>query len=136
MKETKMKSINKLPHSIFLGCIVLGTFGVLSPSLTLADGKGSSKLLFPEAAPAKVQSVPAKASAMACPRCLDVYTKVVDTSVKGMRAERLRMVPAHACPSCQTKITSIGVGKAKTDKVAHTCGTTAGAQASCCMAAK
>jgi hypothetical protein len=136
MKESKMKSFTHLSRSIFLGSIALGVLGFLAPSLTLADGKGASKLMF--APPAQVSPAQTAASGkamMGCQRCTDGYTKVAETSAKGMRAESVKLVAVHQCSSCQTKITSSGAGKAKTDRVIHSCGMSAGQPGSCCVAA-
>jgi hypothetical protein len=130
-----MKSIN-IHKSIFLGCLALGTLGLLTPTLSFADGKGASKLM-PSATTSQtqLQAASRNVSHMSC--CTDRYTQAVDQSAKGMRAGSTKMVPTHACTSCQTKITSVGVGKAKTDNVSHSCGSNAtAAAASCCVATK
>jgi hypothetical protein len=130
-----MKTLKNFRNPLFLGCLALGALGLLAPTLTLAEGKGASKLMSPSSiSQVRPQTAPSKISQMPCVRCTDGYTKVVDKSAKGMRADTMRTVAVHLCPSCQTKIVSVGAGKAKTDKVAHSCGTTA--EASCCMAAK
>ena len=121
----------KLMKSILAGSLVLGTLGLMAPSLSLADGKGASKLISP--APAIQVSAP-KATHMAC--CADRYVQVVDTSAKGMNAGATKAVATHPCPSCQTKIVSTGAGKAKTDTVVHTCGNSASTSSSCCVATK
>jgi hypothetical protein len=128
-----MKTLKNVRNSIFLGCLALGTLGLLTPGLTLAEGKGASKLMFAASA-SQTQVQPA--SSMPCSRCTDGYTKVGDTSAKGMKAGTMKNIPVHLCASCQTKIVSVGSGKAKTDKAVHTCGNPTIAQASCCMAAK
>ena len=130
-----MKSIN-IRNSILVGCFAIGALGLLTPTLSRADGKGASKLL-PSATTSKtqVQAASRNNSHMSC--CTDRYVVVVDQSAKGMRAGSTKMVPTHACTSCQTKITSVGVGKAKTDNVSHSCGSNAtAAAASCCVATK
>jgi hypothetical protein len=129
MKVIKMKST--LPHSLFLTGVAIGALTFLAPNLTWADGKGASTLMFRAQPQTQVQSAPAKAE-MSCPSCADVYTKVADTSAKGMRSGSLKTVAAHMCPACSTKITAVGAGKAKTDKVVHSCGM----ETSCCVATK
>lgn len=124
-------------HVIVLGCVAVGTLGLMAPSLALAQGKGASKLMF--AAPrgqTQTQAVASSRPEMSCPRCTDGYAKVADTSAKGMRAGSMRTVSTHLCTSCETKIVSVGAGKAKTDKIAHSCGNNATVQASCCIAVK
>ena len=132
-----MKLNNTPRYFIVLGCVAVSAIGLLTPSLTLAEGKGAAKLMFgaPAAQPQLQAAAPSR-SEMACPRCTDGYTKVTDTSAKGMRAGSTQIVPSHLCASCETKIVSVGAGKAKADKVTHSCGNTATAQASCCMAVK
>src|SRR5690242_20754755 len=124
-----MKSLTNLRNSLFLGCLALGTLGLLAPSLTLAEGKGASKLMF---APATNQSnmVASSSAHKGCARCTDGYTRVADTAPKGIRAEQMRTIALHMCSSCQTKISTVGTGKAKTDKVVHSCGS---GEASCCV---
>jgi hypothetical protein len=137
MKETKMKIFNNPRHFIVLSCVAVSALGLLAPTLTLAQGKGASKLMF--AAPTgqtQAQVVASSRSEMPCPRCTDDYAKVANTFAKGMQAGSMRTVSVHLCTSCQTKIVSVGVGKAKTDQAVHSCGMNGKATASCCMAAK
>lgn len=130
-----MKSFNNLRNSLFLGCLALGTIGLLTPGLTLAQGKGASKLMFAPASQTQAATVSASAR-RSCARCTDAYTRVVDENAKGIRAGSMRMAAVHGCPACQTKIMSVGTGKAKTDKVVHSCGQSSPSQSSCCMAVK
>jgi hypothetical protein len=129
MKEIKMKT--NLPRSLFLTGVAIGALALVTPTLTWADGKGASKLMFAAQPQTQVQSAPAKA-AMSCPQCKDVYTKVADTTAKGMRSEPTKTVATHMCPACSTKITEVGAGKAKTNKVVHSCAM----ETSCCVATK
>jgi len=115
------------------GLLALGTVGLLAPSLTLAEGKGASRLMFTPPATRETSAAPAKP--MACPACTDTYRQVRDVAAKGMQANSMKSVATHGCASCQTKIVSVGAGKAKTDTVAHSCGNGT-PQASCCVAAK
>jgi len=121
----------KLYQSILVGSLALGTFGLVAPTLTMADGKGASKLMF---ATETVQSPAAKSAHMAC--CADRYAQVVDVSAKGMNAGTTKAVASHLCPSCSTKIVSSGAGKAKTDAVIHSCGSNTSPNGSCCVASK
>ena|SRR5579872_466146 len=131
-----MKSLKNLRNSLFIGCLALGALGVLAPSPISAQGKGASKLMFASSASQEQSpAIPANRAQMSCTRCTDGYAKAADTSAKGMRAAPMRLVAVHMCPVCQTKITSVGAGKAKTDKVSHTCGA-GSVEASCCMTAK
>jgi hypothetical protein len=137
MKEITMKLFQIIRNSIFLGGLALGTLFVLAPSLALAEGKGASKLMLnASSSQSQSQTVAAKPSAMLCGLCTDGYTKVPDTSAKGMRAGSLKTVAVHMCPACQTRIVSVGTGKTRTDKVAHTCGNDRTAEATCCVTAR
>ena len=100
-----MKTLKNVRNSIFLGCLALGTLGLLTPGLTLAEGKGASKLMFAaSASQTQVQPAPTNLSSMPCSRCTDGYTKVGDTSAKGMKAVTMRNSRVHLCASCQAKI--------------------------------
>jgi hypothetical protein len=136
MKNMNMKLLQNLSRSIFLGCITVGTLGLLAPTLTLADGKGASNLMFAPPIASTVQAGSSGKMAVSCPRCNDGLTKVVDASAKGMRAQSVKTVATHLCPECRTKIVSVGAGKAKIDQVAHSCGATSAAASSCCIAGK
>ena len=134
-KINYMKTVINLRKSIFVGCIGLGTtISFLAPSLTLAEGKGASRLMF-VAPTSQSQPAASKLSQMSCPRCTDGYTKVADASAKGLKAVSQKRVAAHGCSSCETKIVAVGTGKAKTDKTVHTCGNNKAVGSSCCMAA-
>jgi hypothetical protein len=129
-----MKSL-KIRKSILIGSLAFGTLGLLAPTLSLADGKGASKLLAePSDSKILAQASVTSQTHMAC--CTDRYVKVADTSAKGMNAGATKAVPAHPCAYCQTKIVSVGAGKAKADKVTHSCGSNASTSATCCVATK
>lgn len=115
-----MKTLKNPPHSFFLTGLAIGALTFLGPGLTWAEGKGASKLMFGSQPQTELHSAPAK-PAMSCARCTDVYTKVADTSAKGMRSE-MNTVAVHKCPACSTRITAVGSGKAKADQVVHSCG--------------
>jgi len=130
-----MKTLNYVRNSVVLGCLTLGVAGVLAPNLTLAEGKGAAKLMFPASASSpQTQATTANRGMMSCTRCTDGYAKAIDASAKGMRTGSVSKVAVHMCPACETKIAAVGAGKAKVDKVTHSCGTSA--EASCCMASK
>jgi len=132
-----MKSLKNLRNSLFLGCLALGTLGLLGPDLASAEGKGASKLMFTSTgALTHSQSAQSNPAGMSCAQCKDAYVKVLDTSAKGMRAGAQKNVAVHLCASCQTRIASAGSGKTQVAKVAHTCGSNGSAQAGCCVAAK
>jgi hypothetical protein len=132
MNRTNMKTLKTLPRALFVTGLTIATLGLLAPALSMADGKGALKLMFGPQPQAQVQPASSGKATMSCPRCTDGYKKVADTSVRGLRADSTRTAAAHMCPACSTKITSVGAGKAKTDKVSHSCGM----ETSCCVAAK
>jgi hypothetical protein len=137
MEETTMKTSILFRSSVLASCAAVAVLSFLAPKAALADGKGASLLM-----PAKTlttASQPHNSStqpAMACPRCKDGLATVRETNPKGMRVASVKSVPVHLCPTCETRISSVGTGKAKTDKVTHTCGNSANTAASCCMASK
>jgi hypothetical protein len=133
-----MKSSILFGRPVLAASLAVGVLSLLAPNATLADGKGAS-LLMPVKTAGTVIQTPASASrqtAMSCPRCKDGFATVAETNPKGMRLASVKTVPVHLCSSCSTKIASVGAGKAKTDKVTHTCGDSATSQGSCCMASK
>lgn len=129
-----MNSLNHLRRTLVIASLAAGTFGILLPSATLADGKGASKLMKSDTVSATNQAVAGKPAAMTCPYCKDVFVTVPERSSKGGQLASMHSVAKHLCPACSTKITTVGVGKAKTDRVDHTCGDSAGSKSSCCTA--
>jgi hypothetical protein len=139
MKETMMKTPLNLRRSVFLACISISTAGLLAPSLTLADGKGASKLMFAASGPrteAQVATVTPDKAMMNCSRCVDGHAQVVEKTGKGMPVESVKTVPVHLCPACQTRIVSVGFGKARTDQVIHSCASSGMSGRTCCVAGK
>jgi len=55
-----------------------------------------------------------------CPSCANILVTVVDRSTKGPN-HPVSKVARHTCASCETKITTAGVGKAKHDVALHSC---------------
>ena len=132
-----MKALDNIRNTFLVSCLALGAFAVLTPDLALAAGKGASKLMFNSSdSQGQVYTASAKVATTSCARCVEGSKQVADTSAKGMRAGSQKTVPVHMCPSCQTRILSTGSGKAKTDKVVHSCGNDSSSAASCCMAAR
>ena len=135
MKEITMKSSSLLSRSVIAAGLAVGILGYLAPTATFADGKAASLLMPAKATVSAAQPQPAAAGQTAM-SCKDGFAKVTDAGAKGMRIGSVKSVPVHLCNSCSTKITSVSSGKARTDRSAHTCGDSASAQASCCMASK
>lgn len=57
---------------------------------------------------------------MACPKCETVMETRIERPPKGAGATETK-VAVHGCPGCGAKWETVGVGKAKTDKVTHVC---------------
>jgi len=127
-------SIKILPSILALAIgLAIGDSGTATAATP--EGKGASLLMpAPKGKPAQLQtaSEPSKVGQMSCALCRDVPVVVVDRILKGAKHEERKTVMAHQCPSCETKITSIGHGKAKTDKVVHTCKADGGKAKPCC----
>src|SRR5262249_13535673 len=105
----------------------------------LAQGKGASQLMPLR----KIQTVEDVQSVdigdkivMSCPKCKDTYVSTVEKSFKGMNRETLKTTQIHLCPSCETKFTTVGHGKAKKDKLVHVCKTCGSKDVSCCVMTK
>jgi hypothetical protein len=113
--------------------LAISTSGTASAATP--EGKGAS-LLMPAAKiqPAHTQTVTGSIKAVhdSCSLCRDVPVVVVDRISKGSKHEERSTVMSHQCPACETKITIVGHGKAKTDKAVHTCKADGGKVKSCC----
>lgn len=97
---------------------------------TAADNVKGGQRLLELTQPAVTATAPATAPvAMSCPQCKD---KIVtyDASSKAS-VKDLRTAVIHSCPNCSSVIKTVGFGKAKTDKVVHTC-SLGDKVASCC----
>src|SRR4051812_2356401 len=61
-------------------------------------------------------AIVAKAPAMACPKCVDIRLTEPNSQAKGgevLMGAATKTVTKHACGSCDTKLTVVGTGKAK-----------------------
>jgi hypothetical protein len=135
-KETKMKSFDNFRYSILVGFVAAGTLSLFAPMATLADGKGASQLM-PAKATSTTSAAPTAAmnqAPMSCSQCKDGYATTVERSSKGAGLAAVNKTAVHLCPACETKITTTGAGKAKADKVTHTCGKNGSSATSCCTA--
>ena len=120
-----------------IAVVIVGLAISLSGIATAAtpEGKGASLLMpAPKVKPAQTQTItgPSKVVQMSCSLCRDVPVVVVDRISKGSKHEERSTVMSHQCPACETKITTVGHGKAKTDKAVHTCKADGGKAKSCC----
>jgi hypothetical protein len=64
--------------------------------------------------------VPGENVLMTCPHCKDDYVVKLTKSSKGNQPEKA-VVGKHLCEKCDTKLTTKGAGKAKTEVTEHTC---------------
>ena len=73
--------------------------------------------------------------AMACPKCKTITYSYVDRSAKGANKE-VKTITKDACPGCDTKIVTVGVGKAAKNEIQHTCKQCGSHDAFCCVLKK
>ena len=133
-----MKTFSNLRRSVLAAVLTAGALTFLAPGSIFADSHGATQLLAAKAQLApRSTAIPASTQSMAsCARCKDSSVTVTEKNFKGSQLNSTKTAAAHLCPVCETKIVSEGAGKAKADKVVHTCGNSAGSAAACCMAAK
>lgn len=109
------------------------------PSSALAQEKGASKLiqLKPIETVADAEAVaPGDTMVMACPKCKNSWVTIVEKPTKtGAQAESTT-VQRHECPGCEHKYVTEGHGKAKTEKLVHTCKKCGSEEAFCCVMKK
>ena len=110
-----MKSINRKSLLAAGLCAVAITFGT-----TAYAEKGAERLLSLARASATVSTQPSTPDAHSCMKCTDTQATVVDKATKGPNHATSQTV-RHDCATCDTKITTEGVGKAKRDTATHSC---------------
>lgn len=69
---------------------------------------------------------------MSCPKCKNVTVTTVPLGGRGAMTKTSTYVQ-HLCPGCKTAIETTGHGKAKTDKVVHSCSDCGSTDAYCCV---
>ena len=135
-----MKTTSNLRGLIVSTCLAFAVAGVVwTPDAALAQQKGAEKLvqMYPLKTVKDLQTVEAGDTiVMSCPKCKESTASVVEKSLKGSKPEELKNVTIHLCPTCDTKIVAIGHGKAKTDKLVHTCKTCGSKDVFCCVMKK
>jgi len=134
-----MKSKNQFGKCLMVSGIVLAISALVSlPVRALAQDqvKGAQKLT-------RIQTVEdlktVKAGdtiVMACPKCKDTYTQVVEKTFKAVKPEELKTVTIHLCSGCETKVVTKGVGKQAKDELVHTCKACGSEDVSCCVMKK
>lgn len=109
------------------------------PGFVLAQEKGATKLmqLKPIKTVADAQAVEdGDTMVMSCPKCKNSWVTVVEAPTKTGAKPDSRVVERHDCPGCEHKNVTVGHGKAKTDKVIHTCKMCGSEDAFCCVMKK
>lgn len=105
------------------------------PAAGFAQEKGAAQLMQLNAAKsaADLTSVtPGGSGVMACPKCKDSLTTVVEKTGKAAQPKIQSQVSKHACPGCATTIVTEGHGKAATSNAVHACKEGGNIVASCC----
>ena len=67
-----------------------------------------------------VAIVPGENVLMTCPHCKTDYAVKLTQPPKGTEKQKA-IIGTHRCEKCDTKLTTRGAGKAKTEVVEHTC---------------
>lgn len=132
-----MKTIDPLGHSL-TRVTLLAAVAALAflPIRTLAEEKGAERLLKLQRLPTvvDVQKVEADDTVvMSCPKCRDTWITVVQKTGKAAHPTETKAVQRHACPGCDTRIVTQGVGKQAGNAVKHTCKQCGSADANCCV---
>jgi hypothetical protein len=137
-----MKTLNPLSRNIGLAAALAFALAFV-PAVRAADGsaKGggaaqlkllySSKPIVTGEDAAKVK--PGDTVAMACPKCKTIMVSKI-TQERGQRIAG--KAAEHLCPGCGVKYETSGHGKAKTEKVLHTCNKCGSTDAFCCVMKK
>lgn len=110
------------------------SFTALSPAQfqgTGVDGITASpkfREFLNQSKPAKTAVVP---KTMACPKCKDEFTTRADWTARGANKPSVT-VAKHLCAGCETKVTTVGTGKAAMSTAVHSCSESENRSASCC----
>jgi hypothetical protein len=136
-----MKTITLITTKNLGRCVAgLALVGMLlTPTLSLAQEKGATKLLRLNAIKtvADADAVqPGDTVVMSCPKCKDSWVTIVTPSPKTGAKPETTTVARHECPGCEHKIVTAGHGKMKTDKIVHTCKQCGSEDAFCCVMKK
>ena len=112
---------------------------LFTPGLGSAQEKGATKLLKLNAIKtvADAEAVqPGDTVVMSCPKCKDSWVTIVTPATKTGAKPETTKVARHECPGCEHKYVTEGHGKAKTDKLVHTCKNCGSEDAFCCVMKK
>lgn len=135
-----MKNTNCIIQGLTRGTIIVAvaTLSFLA-SHGMAQEKGGERLMKLQRlnTVADVQKVEAGDTiVMSCPKCKDTWVTVVQPTGKVAKPTESKSVMRHACPGCNTKIVTQGVGKQAENKVVHVCKQCGSEEVSCCVMKK
>lgn len=135
-----MKILSKRIVTIVAGCAFV--FGLLNSTLNVnaADqvkgGERQMQMLKPIKTVEDAQAIKdGDMVAMACPKCKTITYSYVDSSARGANKD-VKTVTKDACPGCDTKIVTTGVGKQAKNEIQHTCKDCGSHDAFCCVLKK
>lgn len=135
-----MKIPSKRIITTLAGCAL--ALGLLNstPSVNAADqvkgGERMMQMMKPLKTAEDVQAIKdGDMVAMACPKCKTISYSYVDRTAKGANKE-VKTVTKDACPGCDTKIVTTGVGKQAKNEIQHTCKNCGSHDAFCCVLKK
>ena len=137
-----MNSINQISRNVRRGFAVFTIASLLSlPGFALAQEqvKGAQKLLQLNAIKTVADAEAVQAGdtiVMSCPKCKTSWVTIVEPPAKTGAKPETKVIARHECPGCQHKIVTEGHGKAKTDKIVHTCKQCGSEDAFCCVMKK
>ena len=135
-----MKIPSKRIVTTLAGCVL--ALGLLNsaPPINAADqikgGERMMQMMKPLKTAEDVQAIKdGDMVAMACPKCKTISYSYVDRTAKGANKE-VKTVTKDACPGCDTKIVTTGVGKQAKNEIQHTCKNCGSHDAFCCVLKK
>ena len=124
--------INKLARATGLGiamALLISVAGELRAGEILFKG-GAQQLLPPTAPPA-----PSDYKPMSCAKCKSDWTIRTENTSRGVIKPSV-LVERHLCTSCDTTVTTVGLGKLAKDVVVHKCGDCGAESVTCCSTRK
>ena len=135
-----MKTLSKKIITTLAGCTFALALLNFAPSVNAADqvkgGERMMQMMKPLKTAEDVQAIKdGDMVAMACPKCKTISYSYVDRTAKGANKE-VKTITKDACPGCDTKIVTTGVGKQAKNEIQHTCKNCGSHDAFCCVLKK
>jgi hypothetical protein len=118
-----MKTLNSIAASITATALLSALSVLWITNSALAQEKGAERLVKMQQAsapPALAKGQVASSVSMTCAKCKDTFVTVAEPPGRGGRPATA-VVAEHQCPTCATRIETIGVGKQATTAVKHLC---------------